>query len=248
MSGEPPVVEAKRLELCEQVLQYSFVDRRLLQAALRHASLTGSRLESNERLEFLGDAFLGLVTCEHLYTIFPERSEGELTELKSKLVSRSACARMTRRIGLNRFMQLGKGVKRGNILPDSLMANVFESVIAAIYLDGGYPAGKAFVLRQLDAELTETLAGEIEKNFKSTLQEYCQKQFGESPTYQVIASRGPDHNKLFSVAAILGTRRFPAAWGINKKAAEQRAAGNALAELTGEPLPFVEPPDSPRES
>ena len=243
MSCEPPVVEAKRLELCEQILQYSFIDRRLLQAALRHASLTGSRLESNERLEFLGDAFLGLITCEHLYTIFPERSEGDLTELKSKLVSRTACARMTRRIGLNRFMQLGKGVKRGNVLPDSLLANVFESVIAAIYLDGGYPAGKVFVVRQLDVELAETMSGDNEKNFKSTLQEYCQKRFGESPTYQLLESKGPDHNKLFSVAAIMGERRFCPAWGGNKKAAEQRAAGNAMAELTGEPLPFVDPQD-----
>ncbi len=241
MSSEPPAVEAKRLELCEQTLQYSFIDRRLLQSALRHASLSGSRLESNERLEFLGDAFLGLITCEHLYTIFPERSEGELTELKSKLVSRPACARMTKRIGLNRFMQLGKGVRRGNVLPDSLMANVFESVIAAIYLDGGYPAGKEFVVRQLDAELAETLAGENEKNFKSALQEFCQKQFGESPTYQLMDAKGPDHNKMFSVAAVMGERQFCPAWGVNKKSAEQRAAGNALAELTGEPLPFVDP-------
>jgi ribonuclease-3 len=238
--SEPSASDPKRLELCEQILGYTFVDRRLLQAALRHASLAGSRLDSNERLEFLGDAFLGLVTCEHLYTAFPQRSEGELTELKSKIVSRAACARMTRRLGLNRFMQLGKGVKRGNSLPDSLLANVFESVVAAIYLDSGFAAAREFVVRQVDAELAETIAGENERNFKSEFQEYCQKVHGSSPTYQLLAARGPDHNKQFSVAAILGTRQFTPAWGGNKKSAQQRAAGNALAELTGAPLPFDE--------
>ncbi len=224
---------------CETVLDYHFTDRRLLRSALVHASSSGTRLESNERLEFLGDAILGMVASEMLFQRFPQSSEGDLTEVKSKIVSRTACARVTRRIGLQRFMLLGKGIKRANKTPDSLLANVFESVIAAIYLDGGFNAVKEFVGRNLEPEIEETLAGSTERNFKSELQQYCQRVFSESPTYDLMREKGPDHNKMFAVVAVVGSRRFALAWGSNKKHAEQRAAANALAELDNSPPPYV---------
>ncbi len=131
-----------RLERCEQRLGYRFRDRQLLEAALTHASGADHRLSSNERLEFLGDAVLGLVVCEQLFTQFPDQLEGDLTKLKSIVVSRQTCAKISQALGLREFLVLGKGMTTNPAVPPSVLSDVLESLIAAIYLDGGIESAR----------------------------------------------------------------------------------------------------------
>jgi ribonuclease-3 len=226
------------LERCERVLGYRFRNPALLRGALTHASGADHRLASNERLEFLGDAILGAVICEQLYREFPESLEGGLTRIKSIVVSRRTCAKVSRRLGLDEFLVLGKGMGTPDQTPDSVLSDVFESLVGAIYLDGGMDAAAPFIRRHLDPEIAEAAADDRGQNYKSILQQASQRQFGETPTYLLLDEKGPDHSKCFKMAAAIGPRRFAAAWGPNKKDAEQRAARNALAEIAGEPAPY----------
>ncbi len=227
----------RRLAECERRIGYRFADKTLLRDALTHASGVADRLESNERLEFLGDAILGAIVCEMLFRRFPEYLEGELTRLKSIVVSRHTCAKISAAIGLGQFLLLGKGMP-SNHLPSSLLADAFESLVAAVYLDGGTDAVRAFVERFLTAEIEAAATDELGGDYKSQLQQITQRDFGATPNYQVVDEKGPDHCKWFKVAAHVGPRVFPAAWGRSKKEAEQRAARNALAELDAQPPPF----------
>lgn len=227
------------LQACEQRIGYTFRDKSLLRKALAHASGVSNRLESNERLEFLGDAILGAVVCEILYRLFPTYLEGDLTRLKSVIVSRQMCARIGERLGLQEFIIAGKGVTSAPSFPDSLLADVFESLAGAIYLDGGLPAVHAFVERHLRAEIERLSRDERHGDYKSELQLVAQRDFGILPVYALLEELGPDHCKWFRVAAQIGTRVFTPAWGRSKKEAEQRAAHNALCELAGEHPPFA---------
>lgn len=224
---------------CEAVLQYRFQNRELLRNCLTHASSANHRLASNERLEFLGDAVLGTVICEMLYHRFPEAPEGELTRIKSIVVSRNTCAKVSESLSLQKFLLVGKGLSLHDRVPLSITAAVFESLVAGVYLDGGLAAAQEFLDRVLGPEIE--LAGGIEhgRNFKSLLQQLAQKTFGETPIYRLLDEKGPDHSKCFKVAAIIGSRSYSAAWGPNKKAAEQHAAHNALFELEGKPIPHI---------
>ena len=221
----------KRLDDCEAVLQYHFRDRGLLTRCLTHASVAKSRLESNERLEFLGDAILGAVVCEILYHRFPEDPEGELTRIKSIVVSRTTCATVSQNLGLERFLLLGKGLAAHAKVPPSIMAAVFESLVAGIYLDGGLESARRFVERLMVPEIELTTQSSHGQNYKSLLQQLAQKTFGETPVYRVQDEKGPDHSKCFNVIAVIGSRSFPSAWGPSKKEAEQSAAQNALLEF-----------------
>ncbi len=145
--------EAAVLEECQAAIGYRFRQPELLRAALTHTSGANTRLASNERLEFLGDAVLGLVTCEQLYLRFPDYQEGDLTKVKSVVVSRRTCARFSRELNLGDFLFLGKGMNGALAVPASLLADVYESMVAAIYLDGGLDAARAFILRHLTAEI-----------------------------------------------------------------------------------------------
>ncbi|MFO0901050.1 MAG: ribonuclease III [Pirellulales bacterium] len=223
---------------CERRLAYTFRDRLLLQAALTHASGANHRLASNERLEFLGDAILGAVVCELLYVQYPEYLEGDLTKIKSVVVSRQTCAKISEALGLQEFLILGKGMTTHPSVPPSLLADVFESLVGAIYLDGGDPAAREFIQKYLEPEIEMAAAGELGGNFKSLLQQLAQREHGTTPTYQLLDEKGPDHSKCFKVAAQISRQRYAPAWGRNKKEAEQRAARNALSELNGEPVPF----------
>jgi ribonuclease-3 len=221
------------LEACQELIGYHFQRRELLVAALTHASGANSRVVSNERLEFLGDAVLGMVTCEHLYRLYPQLLEGELTKIKSIVVSRRTCARVSRVLGLERYLILGKGMASQAAIPLSVMADVFESLIGSIYLDGGLEAARAFVMRFIRPEIDKAAHGYHGGNYKSLLQQIAQRQLGVTPTYETLEEKGPDHSKQFKVAAVIGNERFPPAWGPNKKEAEQRAALNALNQLKG---------------
>jgi ribonuclease-3 len=226
---------------CEELLEHHFRDRSLLLCALTHASVARTRLESNERLEFLGDAILGTIICEQLYHSYPEATEGELTRIKSVVVSRATCAELTLDLGLDRYLLLGRGVDSNGRVPSSILAAVFESVVGAIYLDGGFEVAREFVLRQTQQQMQQAAESATGVNFKSLLQQLTQRKLGCTPGYRVLDEQGPDHSKCFQISAVLGTRTFVPAWGPSKKEAEQRAAGNALAELEGEQLPYPPP-------
>lgn len=227
------------LERCEERVGYEFRSKVLLQSALTHASGAQHRLGSNERLEFLGDAILGAVVCEILFHQFPGYLEGDLTKIKSVVVSRHTCAKISESLGLEEFLILGKGMTTHASVPPSLLADVFESLVAAIYLDGGHQAAHDFVERHIGAEINWAAEEDNVGNFKSLLQQYAQREFGSTPIYQLVDEKGPDHSKCFKVSAQIGRDRYAAAWGRNKKEAEQFAARNALCELNGEAAPHM---------
>jgi len=212
----------------EAILGYRFNDAELLREALTHASVADDRLRSNERLEFFGDAILGLVVCEYLFHHFPGELEGELTKVKSAVVSRRVCARVSNEIGLTELLVLGKGMGGRDRLPNSLAAAVYESIVAAIYLDGGYEAARAFILRDMAPIIADAAASAHQQNFKSVLQQHAQKYLEELPSYRLLDEQGPDHSKCFQVAVEMCGRRYPPAWGRSKKESEQQAALNAL--------------------
>jgi ribonuclease III len=233
---------ASRLSLllteCERRIGYEFSDKNLLQASLTHASGAEHRLASNERLEFLGDAILGVVVCELLFRQYPEYLEGDLTKIKSIVVSRQTCAKISEALGMQEFLILGKGMATHPSVPSSLLADVFESLVAAIYLDGGDRAAREFLERHVGPEIELAVGGEMGSNYKSMLQQLAQREHGTTPVYQLLDEKGPDHSKCFKVAAQIGNSRYEPAWGRNKKEAEQRAARNALNEMGGQTLPF----------
>ena len=226
------------LEECQEVIGYRFKSLELLRASLTHTSGANTRLASNERLEFLGDAVLGLITVEQLYLRFPEYQEGDMTKIKSAVVSRTACAQFSEQIDLGSFLFLGRGMKVGSGLPSNLLADVFESIVAAIYLDGGMDAVKPFVLKFVTEEIDRVVRDAANNNYKSLLQQVSQRELGGTPRYQVLDEQGPDHARSFKIAVVINSQRFAAAWGQNKKIAESRAAQNALAAINGEPIPF----------
>ncbi len=232
--------EAEILEECQDVLNYRFRQPDLLRSGLTHASGANTRLTSNERMEFLGDAVLGLVTVEQLYLRFPDLQEGDLTKIKSVVVSRRTCAHFSRELNLGDFLFLGKGMhcRHSHTVPPNLLADLYESIVGAIYLDGGLDPAREFILRQLGPEIEAVAEGAHSGNYKSVLQQVSQREFSETPQYILLDEKGPDHSKCFKIAVVIGRHTYRGAWGINKKEAEQRAAMNALAQISGEPIPF----------
>ena len=218
-------------ENAQKVIGYLFRDAALLTEALTHASSADHRLQSNERMEFLGDAILGYVVCEHLYIAYPDLLEGDMTKIKSAVVSRRVCADITRKLNLDTLLLLGKGMIGRSELPSSVAAAVFESIIAAIYLDGGLEPARQFILEQVEPYIAEAAGSTHQENFKSVLQHVAQKLLPCSPSYVMLDEKGPDHAKAFEVAVEIEGRRFRAAWANSKKQAEQEAALNALTEL-----------------
>ena len=223
---------------CQEAIGYTFRKPELLRAALTHTSGANTRAASNERLEFLGDSVLGLVTCEQLFLRFPDYQEGDLTKVKSVVVSRKTCAAFSQELGLGGFLFMGKGVSLYGELPSNLLADVFEALVAAIFLDGGWDAGRSFVLRFIEPEIERVARDAVAASSKSQLQQLVQKLYGGTPRYYLLDEQGPDHDKCFKVAADAEGHRFPPAWGRNKKEAELKAALNALAEINGEPIPY----------
>jgi ribonuclease-3 len=224
-------MDQESLHQIEQILGCEFANGVLLTKAFTHSSAVDNRLDSNERLEFLGDAVLSVVICQALFERFREYPEGELTKMKSTLVSRGTCARVARHMGLPKFLIVGKGMISSKALPVSLAAGLLEAVIAAIYLDSGFDAASDFILRNFCALVDKVDGEEAHGNYKSLLQQYAQEQHGIAPVYVLLDEKGPDHNKCFESAVMIDQRHFPSAWGPNKKDAEQKAAYNALVEL-----------------
>ena len=221
----------EELEELQSRVGHRFADRSLLVRAMTHASVTDQRKDSNERLEFLGDAVLGLVCCELIYSLYPEFLEGEMTKIKSTVVSRHTCGAIARELGLDKMLVLGKGMQGFRTLPPSLGAATLESIVAAIYFDAGLEAARGFLVPLLTPLVHRAADSGHQENFKSVLQQYAQQRFGKSPSYHVLDEKGPDHAKCFEVGVEIDGRKFPSCWGASKKQAEQQAALNALGEL-----------------
>ena len=219
------------LRQIEQIIGYEFSDKNLLVKAFTHSSAVDGRLLSNERLEFLGDSILAVVICQALFDNFTNYLEGDLTKIKSKLVSRETCAQISGQLGLQKYLKVGKGMVSNRALSGSLAAGVLETIIAAIHIDGGFEAARDFILRIYGSLIEQSDAEQDHGNFKSLLQQYSQEHFNATPSYLLLDEKGPDHNKCFELEVTISDRHFPSAWGSNKKEAEQKAASNALVEL-----------------
>ena len=206
--------------------------------ALTHKSYVNERRDSgrahNERLEFLGDAVLSLIMSDYLARRFPELNEGALSKLKAKLVSETPLANAARRLDLGTRLKLGRGEERSKGREKaSLLADALEAVIAAVYLDGGFEASCTFTLEVLGDELQHiNLLQEQpgETDYKTRLQEWCQKRYEVLPRYVVVRETGPDHHKRFEVEVRVNDELFGVGQGHSKKEAEQEAAQRALAQ------------------
>lgn len=221
----------------EAMLGYCFRDRGLLEQALRHASWCNEhpaeRLEDNERFEFLGDAVLDLVVGHKLMTRYPQLREGQLSVTRAQVVSEAGLSEVAAQLGIGEWLLLGKGEeKSGGRTKPSILADAFEAILAAVYLDGGFDAAQGFVERLL-AQRIETVEFKGFYDFKTRLQETAQARLKATPTYRVVQEIGPDHDKRFVVAVTIGTDEWARAVGKSKKEAEQMAAADANFRLEG---------------
>lgn len=230
---------ATSIEAVQRVLGYRFHQPRLLEEALTHKSYSNERRSrdrtQNERLEFLGDAVLSLVMSEYLAAEFPGSNEGGLSKLKAHLVSEASLAKAARRMKLGRLLRLGKGeeLSKGRE-KHSLLADALEALIAAIYLDGGLEASRKFTLHVLEEELQATRAEQARpgmEDYKTQLQEVCQKRYESLPQYETVRESGPDHEKVFEVELTIQGVLRGIGRGRSKKEAEQMAAKEALMQL-----------------
>lgn len=212
-------------------LGYNFRNLELLSTALTHSSVANTRVQSNERLEFLGDSILGMVVCEALYSRFTDWLEGDLTKVKSFVVSRRVCAEIADHIQLTELLILGNGIDARVNLPMSLKAAVLESVIGAVFIDGGLEPARRFVLSVVEPFIEKSAASDTHDNFKSILQQHAQRWMAATPQYHTLDEQGPDHSKCFEVCVVISGQRYPSAWGTSKKEAEQEAAKKALEVL-----------------
>ena len=226
------------LQLCQERIGYRFADLKLLKEALTHSSGADTHLTSNERMEFLGDAVFGFVICETLFHRFPELREGDMTKIKSAVVSRSTCQEVAKQLGMEECLIVGRGIPKGGRIPSSMLSNVIESLIAAIYLDGGMEPARKWIKTWFEESIVRFADTLDVDNFKSLLQQVAQRDLGQTPEYRVLEIRGPEHSKCFRIGVRIGVMTFQSAWGNNKKEAEQRAAENALYILRGEEAPY----------
>lgn len=220
----------------ENNLNYKFKNIKLLNDALIHSSYANEvrgNTHSNERLEFLGDSVLSIIVSEHIFNKFPNMPEGELTRLRASLVCEKSLCAFSRELGIGEYLKLGKGEdKNGGRERDSILADAFEAVLAAIYLDGGMLAAQKHIMNTVLRDLKHT-DDETLKDYKTTLQEIIQRNPEESVNYILIDESGPDHNKSFTVEVHLNSNVIGTGCGKSKKQAEQMAAKQAL-KLMGE--------------
>lgn len=219
----------------EKKIDYQFKNKNLLKEALTHRSYLNENpswgLPHNERLEFLGDAVLELVVTEVLFKNYPQSSEGELTSIRSALVNYQMLANISREIILSDYILLSRGeAKDIGKARDVILANAFESLIGAIYLDGNYEAAEKFINYFVMKRVEEVIEKELYKDPKSLLQEIIQEKMKTTPTYDVISEKGPDHAKIFKVGVYFGDKLIAEGEGYSKQEAEVEAAKNALKQ------------------
>lgn len=233
-----PDTDIIKLHELERILGYSFIDISHLYQALMHKSYLNEMPElefsDNERLEFLGDAILQFIVTKYLFDKYPEEAEGELTERRACLVDRENCVRMGKKLRLDEFVFLGKGERsEDKPIKRSILANAFEAVIAAIFLDGGLIKCEEFVLSMTAKSSPEAGKG-VCRNFKAELQKYVQKKYQIIPEYRDISAMGPDHEKIFEVSVWINDKPYGKGKGPNKKTAQQNAAQAALKKILNE--------------
>jgi len=221
-------------ETFESKIGYSFTNSALLEQAFTHRSYLNenraSRLEHNERLEFLGDAVLELVVTEYLYAKYPEKPEGELTAVRAALVNTVSISDAASQLGMNDYMLLSRGEARDTGRARGIiLANAFEALIGALYLDAGYDAAKKFIADQLFHKTEDVVAKRLWQDAKSRLQELAQEKMKVTPLYQLLEQSGPDHDRVFVVGAFVGSEKIATGEGRSKQEAEQDAAQKALA-------------------
>lgn len=220
-------------------LNYSFSQPELLMRAFVHRSFLNEHKNSacldNERLEFLGDSVLNFLVAEHLYNTLPNEPEGKLSSLRAHTVSSTACTRYFEQLNLYEFMLVGRGeeIQAGKGGRSSIVADMFEALLGAIYLDGGLDKARTFFMGHFQASIDES-SQKPEQNWKALLQEYAQKTWQKIPFYKVLEESGPDHERCFIVGAFIETSCIAQGTGPNKKEAERHAAKAALEKLRGE--------------
>lgn len=217
----------------QKTIGIRFDDETLLRQALVHRSFLNENpqfaLPSNERLEYLGDALLDFVVGAYLYDRYPEMNEGELTSLRAALIKASGLAQLARSMELGRYVYLSHGEDdRGGRDRVGLLSDVFEALVAAIYLDRGLEKTREIILALVQPEATRIIQGGLDRDHKSRLQEWSQRELGVTPVYRTVSERGPDHAKEFTVEAVLGGEIYGRGVGRSKQAAEQSAAKEAL--------------------
>ena len=220
----------KKMEEFQQVIGYQFQNKNLLRQALTHSSYANEkhmhRLSDNERLEFLGDAVLEIISSEYLFNTYQDKPEGDLTKLRASIVCEPTLALCTKEMDLGKYLYLGKGEDMtGGRSRKSILSDALEAVIGAIYLDGGFASAKEFILRFI---LTDIEHKQLFYDSKTILQEIVQAKYSESMTYHLLGEEGPDHNKSFKVSVFIGKKEYGIGCGRTKKAAEQEAAYHAL--------------------
>ena len=219
------------LEDFEKILNYNFKDISLLKTALTHSSFANEAkedLKNNERLEFLGDAVLSVIVSEHIFKNYPDLPEGKLSKLRASLVCEKTLCKFSKDINVGSFLLLSHGEQHCNgACRESILADAFEAVIAAIYLDGGLEEARSFILRFIKHELLN-MASFIFDDYKTILQEIVQKNKGEKITYSLMEESGPAHNRLFKMSAQINSNVLGIGTGKSKKQAEQMAAKEVL--------------------
>ncbi len=234
--GPNKVVASRRYDLLAQRLGHTFKDPALLRSALVHRSYLNEnpdqRIESNERLEFLGDSILGSVIARRLYDEYPHANEGWLTEVRSLLVRNETLAYVATEYDLGRYLVMGRGVEaqKGRMRP-AILGRTCEAVIGAIYLDGGQRAAQRFIFRALAAQMEAIGVAGLQRDPKSVLQQACQARWRMAPSYRTVDERGPAHDREFSVEVRLDGRLLASGEGKSKQAAEKAAAELALSGL-----------------
>jgi ribonuclease III len=233
---------AERIDLLERILDHRFRDRSLLIASLVHRSYyagteANSALQSNERMEFLGDSVLSLVVNDYLYQHYPERSEGELTKMKSVVVSKQVLAHLAKKIDLGSFVLVSDNAQKAGVSEmHSVLSDTLEAVFGAVFIDGGFEAARRTILKVLPDNLGDVVYQADAINYKSLLQEYIQALHKVPPRYRVHSTTGPDHDKQFSVEVVVKGNILGQGNGKTKKHAEQEAAREAYRRLTNASL------------
>lgn len=217
------------LEQIEEILGIVFHDKKLLAQAFIHSSFCNEHkgITSNERLEFLGDSILNLLIAHFLFLQFPQLDEGSLTHLRAQLVSAEACSGYLKQLKLEDYLLVGKGEKE---IKQSMISDLFEAIIGAIYVDQGFLQLSSFFFQMFEKQLIEKVKSP-EINWKASFQDYMQKKIHLTPEYRVLEEKGPCHKKEFLVAVFVGEKKCAEAWGESKKKAEMHAAKNALQNI-----------------